>query len=114
LPDTTFDVLAAVLFDEHFTVLRAAFIPHDVVPLYATWVEHTNSWRFMLDDKVWQMSGVKPALSTPMVARPDVQPMCFLFRNRTGRWADHSTQAPAQKNSALRATLLKVVNNSGK
>lgn len=59
LPDKTFDVLAAVLFNEHFAVLRAALIPHGVVESHAKPVVHTNSWRFMLDDKVWQLPGVE-------------------------------------------------------
>jgi hypothetical protein len=59
LPQKTFDVLAAVLFDEHFAVLRAALIPHDVVEVHAKPDNHTNSWRFMLDDKVWLLPGVE-------------------------------------------------------
>jgi hypothetical protein len=59
LPEKTFDVLAAVLFDGHFAVLRAALIPHDVVASHAKRVEHTNSWRFILDDKIWQLPGVE-------------------------------------------------------
>lgn len=69
LPEKTFDMLAAVLFDEHFTVVRAALIPHEVVLLHAKRVEHTNSWRFILDDKVWQMSGVKDVAAALKLAQ---------------------------------------------
>ena len=69
LPEKTFDVLAAVLFDEHFSVLRAVLIPHDIVQLHAKRVEHTNSWRLMLDDKIWQVPGVKDATAELKLAQ---------------------------------------------
>lgn len=58
LPDHNFDVLAAVLFDENYAVRRAALIPHSEVVTGAKFMAHTNSWRFMLDDRVWGLSGV--------------------------------------------------------
>lgn len=54
-----FDFLAGVLFDEHYVVLRAALIPHSVAIARATFVEHTNSHKFMLRDDVWSADGVQ-------------------------------------------------------
>ena len=54
-----FDMLAGVLFDADFTVLRAALVPRDVVKGRATWQEHTRSWRFLLHDDVWGEPGVR-------------------------------------------------------
>ena len=59
LNEGNFDVLAAVLFDADFTVMRAALVPHSVVLEDAKWVEATNSWRFMLRDSVWDWEGVR-------------------------------------------------------
>lgn len=59
LPEKPFDILAAVLFHSDFTVLRAALIPHDVVVNIARRTEHTNSWRLMLTDAVWDLAGVE-------------------------------------------------------
>lgn len=59
LPDTTFDFLAAVLFDETYHVTKAVVLPHAVVARRAKRVEHTNSWRFILDDGVWAETGAR-------------------------------------------------------
>lgn len=59
LPDHAFDFLAAVLFDETYRVTKAIVIPHATVVRRAKRVEHTNSWRFMLDDRVWAEDGVR-------------------------------------------------------
>ena len=48
-----FDVLAAVLFDKVYGIVRAALIPVDVVRRRSTYIDHTNSYRFMLQDNVW-------------------------------------------------------------
>jgi hypothetical protein len=53
-----FDYLAGVLFDEDYSVQRAALIPHAVAMSRATFVEHTNSHKFMLRDDVWRADGV--------------------------------------------------------
>ena len=58
LPEQTFDVLAAVIFDELFRVQRAILIPHSEVLARAKRVEHTNSWRLVLDDGWWEVPGV--------------------------------------------------------
>ncbi|WP_245265564.1 hypothetical protein [Mesorhizobium sp. LSJC265A00] len=59
LPDGAFDFLAAVLFDEGYRVTKAVIIPHAVVVRRAKRVELTNSWRFILDDKVWGEEGAR-------------------------------------------------------
>jgi hypothetical protein len=54
-----FDFLAGVLFNEDYTVLRAALIPHSVALGRAKFVEHTNSHKFMLGDEIWRADGVR-------------------------------------------------------
>ncbi len=54
-----FDFLAGVLFTEHYGIHRAALIPYAVVEQRATFVEHTNSHKFVLRDDVWDAFGVQ-------------------------------------------------------
>jgi hypothetical protein len=54
-----FDYLAAVVFSEDYGILRAAIIPYAVVEQRATFVERTNSHRFILHDEVWSAPGVR-------------------------------------------------------
>jgi hypothetical protein len=54
-----FDFLAGVLFSEDFAVMRAALIPHAVAIARATFVERTNSHRFLLRDDIWNAAGVR-------------------------------------------------------
>lgn len=56
-----FDVLAAVLFDEYYRVVRAAHIPVEIVRKRSTYVAHTNSHKFILRDDVWNIPGVVDA-----------------------------------------------------
>jgi hypothetical protein len=58
-----FDYLAGVLFAEDFTVFRAALIPHAVALERATFVQRTNSHRFLLRDGIWQASEVRDVTS---------------------------------------------------
>jgi hypothetical protein len=58
-----FDFLAGVLFNEDFTVMRAALIPHAVALARATFVERTNSHRFLLRDDIWNAPGVRDVTS---------------------------------------------------
>lgn len=53
LSDGGFDYLAAVLFNTDYSVLRAAIIPHTSALSGAKFIEHTNSWKFILRDSVW-------------------------------------------------------------
>ena len=48
-----FDVLAAVLFDDNYRVTRAALMPQKVVEQRSTYVPHTNSYKFILGDNMW-------------------------------------------------------------
>ena len=54
-----FDILAGVLFNEDYTILRAAVIPHEVVTTHSTFVERTNSHKFLLRDEIWNLLGVR-------------------------------------------------------
>jgi len=74
LPERTFDFLAGVLFDEVYAVSRAAIIPHAVVRARAKRVEHTNSWRFLLEDKVWEAEGVRDVTADLVRAESDLPP----------------------------------------
>ncbi len=53
-----FDTLAAVLLDDDYRVVRAALVPAPVVRERSTYVEHTNSHKFILRDDVWEDSRV--------------------------------------------------------
>lgn len=59
LPDGNFDFLAAVLFGEDYSVIRAAIIPFEIVSERATYIAHTNSHKFMLRDDVWEVPDVR-------------------------------------------------------
>jgi len=54
-----FDFLAGVLFNEDHTVLRGALVPYSIVAERATFVQRTNSHRFILHDDVWRAPGVR-------------------------------------------------------
>ena len=53
-----FDILAAVLFDDDYRILRAALIPAIVVREHSKFIEHTNSHKFLLRDTIWEAAGV--------------------------------------------------------
>jgi hypothetical protein len=59
LENMHFDVLAGVLFDENFRVMRAALIPYSIVKEHSYFVRQTNSWKFMLRDSVWALPYVE-------------------------------------------------------
>lgn len=64
----TFDFLAAVLFDSNFKVFRAIIIPHALVQARARRSEHTNSWIFFLEDKLWREAGIRDVTAEIAVA----------------------------------------------
>lgn len=68
LEDQSFDYLAAVLFDPIFKVTRAIILPHSVVVTKAKRAEHTNSWRFILDDRIWMIDGARDVTAELAVA----------------------------------------------
>ncbi len=48
-----FDTLAVVLLGSDYRVMRAALIPCAVVRQRCKFVRHTNSYKFMLTDDIW-------------------------------------------------------------
>jgi len=54
-----FDFIAGVLFNEDYTVMRAALIPHSIAVERSTFVKRTNSHRFLLRDDIWNAPGVR-------------------------------------------------------
>jgi hypothetical protein len=54
--DAPFDFLAGVLFSKDYSVARAAIIPYNVIRVHFS--KHTNSWIFLLEDRVWNLPGV--------------------------------------------------------
>lgn len=65
-----FGVLAGVLFDDNFTVVKAALIPITIVIERSTYVPHTNSNKFMLRDDVWEAPGVRDVTAEIAAAMP--------------------------------------------
>lgn len=59
LYERKFDYLACVLFRENYTVLKAAIIPLETVVEESTEVKRTNSCKFVLRDKIWNVAGVR-------------------------------------------------------
>jgi hypothetical protein len=59
LDKTPFDQLAGVLVDEKFQIIRAALVPIAVVRAKSVHVVHTNSWKFLLRDDVWNLHDVR-------------------------------------------------------
>lgn len=59
LPDRPFDVLAGVLLDPAFRVIRAVLAPVELVQERATYVAHVNAWRLLLRDAIWDSPGVR-------------------------------------------------------
>ena len=54
-----FDVLAGVLFSADYGILRAALVPRTIVTDRATFVQRTNSHRFILHNDLWDAPGVQ-------------------------------------------------------
>ena len=63
LESAHFDFLAGVLFNEDFSVMKAALIPFQVVKDQAVFVKHTNGWKFVLRDSIWTLPGVEDITS---------------------------------------------------
>ena len=64
------DVLAGVLFDDDFKVMKAALIPAVLVVERASYITRTNSSRFMLRDDVWNAPGVRDVTLEIAAAMP--------------------------------------------
>ncbi len=65
-----FDVLAGVIFDDDYRVVRAALIPRGVVKERSTYVAHTNSHKFILRDDVWDVPSVQDVTAKVAAAMP--------------------------------------------
>lgn len=65
-----FDMLAGVLFDDDFNVVKAALIPIAFVIERSTYIAHTNSNKFMLRDDVWSAPGVRDVTALIAAAMP--------------------------------------------
>jgi len=59
LDKTPFEQLAGVLVDEGFQVIRAALVPVALVHAKSVHVTHTNSWKFLLRDEIWNLPDVR-------------------------------------------------------
>jgi hypothetical protein len=59
LPERTFDFLAGALFNTHYSIYRAAIVPHVLLEPRSRFSKHTNGWLFKLEDDVWTMQGVR-------------------------------------------------------
>ncbi len=65
-----FDMLAGVIFDDYFRVIKAALIPRGVVEGRSTYVAHTNSHKFILREDVWAAPGVRDVTAEVAAAMP--------------------------------------------
>ena len=72
LPARPFDVLAGVVLDGDFRVLKGALIPVETVQEIAGFVRHVNAWRLVLRDSVWELSGVRDVTSELKAAQADI------------------------------------------
>lgn len=82
-----FDYLVGVLFNEDFTVNRAALIPWEVVMAKSTFVKHTNAWNFILTDDIWSLSGVEDIILEANQARRRIVPAATAI-SASGRGQD--------------------------
>jgi hypothetical protein len=65
-----FDILAGVLFNDSYEVLRGALVSRDIVARRPTFIAHTNSHKFMLYDDVWLTEGVRDVTTELLTVRP--------------------------------------------
>lgn len=54
-----FDVLAVVLFDDNYQIVKAALVPATTVRQNSVYVAHTNSNRFHAREALWSVAGVE-------------------------------------------------------
>lgn len=58
-PVPPFEFLVGILFNPDYSIMRAAMIPIGQVLPRATFQSHVNGWRFILNDVVWTLDGVR-------------------------------------------------------
>lgn len=63
-------MLAGVLFDDDFKVMKAALVPVGYVVERSIYIAHTNSNKFMLRDDVWTAPGVCDVTAEISAAMP--------------------------------------------
>lgn len=64
--DKDFDELAAIIFDEHFDIIDAVLIPHEVIGEYASYRVHVNAHILILKGPILQdprIKNIKPMIS---------------------------------------------------
>jgi hypothetical protein len=103
-PGDPFDVLVAVLFDEEFSVTRAALVPVATVREHAVYVGYVNAWRLILRDPVWALPGVedvtdriREAAGAPPLPRPPVGPAAASRKPRPQAIAGQGARAVKPK-----------------
>ncbi|WP_274875111.1 hypothetical protein [Sinorhizobium meliloti] len=83
-------MLAVVLFDDDYNIIRAALIPAAAVRKKAVYVPHTNSHKFMAKDTIWDVANVvrrDGSLAGRSVIGPAMIPGWGLSKLRSGHWA---------------------------
>jgi uncharacterized protein DUF6998 len=93
LPADPFDLLVAVLFNEDFTVQRAALVPVDVVREHAVRVEYVNAWRLILRDSVWAIDGVEDVTDRIAAAASSAAPLPRLAQEQSRPPDEHAASA---------------------
>ncbi|MFT6658892.1 hypothetical protein [Maritalea sp.] len=58
-----FDFLAAALFDDLYRIRKAVILPANAVIDRSVYVKHTNSYKFMLRDEIWDIPGAMDVTS---------------------------------------------------
>ncbi len=66
-------MLAGVLVDEYFRIMRAALVPFGVVRARARPVESVNGWRFILRDDIWKLDGVEDVTTQLREVEADIE-----------------------------------------
>jgi hypothetical protein len=54
-----FDRLAAVVFNQDFSVKRAGLIPYEIVKERAVFRNHVNAWVLSVREELWNLEGVE-------------------------------------------------------
>lgn len=63
LEEDHFDFLIAILFNENFTVNKAAIFPKDFVIKKSFWQKHVNAYILPIDNELWNSESGKDILS---------------------------------------------------
>jgi hypothetical protein len=66
LTERHFDYLVGILFNEDYTVQKAALIPWDIVSAYSRYRQREKVWILHLDDHLWELETVENLLIKPL------------------------------------------------